>query len=265
MRHFVQYHNPVTRGPYAPGSNFGISTDKSVQTLRGDRVWLVTRAGNPPRYCLCETFIVEEIDRAKTGRQRNLALSEKGRSFKKPIPVDSAGWFPTLLRQTGNFAFGLQHIRDRRVIKGLTQIAAGDEPNGEGRPRFVRKGTGFGDSSKNRLVERAAVRAVAKYYEARGWRVESRETECLGYDLLCRKGSAAHHVEAKGIRGSICSFAITANEKWTAEVDPAFRLIAVTRALEKRGRRLTAFTGQQFLREFDFIPISFMAKPRIES
>jgi len=264
VRHFVQYHNPRKMGAYVPGKSFGIATNKSVQTLLGDRVWLITQTGTPPRFSLCETFIVEEIDRKRTGPQRNLALSSKGDSFKKPVPIDSASWFSALREKTGNFAFGLQHIKDRRIIRGLTHIAHGTEPRGNRSARLTSEGAGFGDWRLNRRVERAAVAFVTEHYRGRGWAVESREAACIGYDLFCRKGPVTHHIETKGIRGAICSFPITANERTTAEIDPAFRLIAVTRALEKSGRKLAVFTGQQLLKEFDFVPISFMAKPRIE-
>ena len=120
----------------------------------------------------------------------------------------------------------------------------------------------FGEAEQNALVELAAVNAVTNDYRSRGWRVQPKEGESVGYDLLCRHGSAVHHVEVKGIRGAVCSFIITANEKKKAELDPAFRLIAVTHALEANRRRLSKFMGPEVLRKFHFAPLSFMAKLR---
>ena len=83
--------------------------------------------------------------------------------------------------------------------------------------------------------------------------------------LLAREGSAIFRYtpnRSKGVRGPICSFLITTNEKRTAEIDRAFRFIAVTNALESNRRKLVTFTGKELLREFDFSPITFRATPK---
>jgi hypothetical protein len=75
--------------------------------------------------------------------------------------------------------------------------------------------------------------------------------------------SLSSTVEVKGIRGTLCSFIITTNEKKRAKLDAALRLIAVTKALEAKRRRLSkAFTGPELLRKFHFASISFMATLR---
>jgi hypothetical protein len=268
MRHFVQYHNAAVRGPYrhSPRNGFGITTDKTVSSLLGDRIWLVTRCGNPPRYCLCETFIAEEFDRASYGPQRNQATSRLGNSFSPLLAIDSAPWFPALFRVTGNFAFGLQHIKERRIVRGLqAALVENDKITQELRMEPLRRhpvGGGFGDLVENKLVERAAVRAVMAHYKSRRWRVESREMQQLGYDLLCKHGSIVHHVEVKGIRGSVCAFILTANEKAISEIDRAFRLIVVKNALDPKKRKLVSFTGPELSNQFDLSAISFIAKPR---
>jgi Domain of unknown function (DUF3883) len=158
------------------------------------------------------------------------------------------------------------------LVKALKRIGACGKGKGRNGPNdldphlsgglFPPTGAGIGEAEQNALVELAAVNAVTSEYRSRGWRVKSKESEKVGYDLLCRRGSAVHHVEVKGIRGAICSFMITANEKNKAELDPAFSLVAVTKALEPDRRRLSEFTGPDLLRKFHFAPISFMARPR---
>jgi len=150
MRHFVQYHNPARMGSYVykARDGFGISTDKPVDSLRGDRIWLVTRDGSPPRYRLCETFIVEEVDRLRSGAQRNQVFSRSGKAFLPPIPIDSASWFQALQRTTGNFAFGLQHIKSRAITAGLLRLATnidgdGDTHRQQLRPIRSRHGAGL--------------------------------------------------------------------------------------------------------------------------
>jgi hypothetical protein len=150
------------------------------------------------------------------------------------------------------------------VATKLERLVVGKRPklSSSALATLGRNGAGFGDALTNRRVERSATIAIKKQYQSEGWKVESKEAECLGYDLCCTRGSAIHHIEAKGVRGPICSFLITTNVKRTAEIDRAFRLIAVTNALESNRRKLVTFTGKELLREFDFSPISFMARPK---
>lgn len=194
MRHFITYHNPELRGPYQPDSRFGIVTDKPVDSLRGDRVWLVTSGGTPLRYYLCETFVVDVVDRCRSGPYRNRATGSSGLSFVHPVRIDSAPWFPMLRRVTGNFAFGLQRIKNPAIIAGLLRVASSSERSG-GRWRHSRASAGFGGPVENRLVERASVKAVGADYRSREWTVQSQEALQLGYDLLCRQAGVEHHVE----------------------------------------------------------------------
>src|SRR5438445_11121683 len=125
MRHFVQYHTPDTHGQFEPGKpGFGIITDKPVDGLVGDRVWLVSRRENPWQYILCETFVVETVGRARRGPQRNFAEAKNGQPFADPVRIDHKRWFARLRRLTGNFAFGLQHIQDEEVVQGLLEVAS---------------------------------------------------------------------------------------------------------------------------------------------
>jgi hypothetical protein len=106
-------------------------TAKPVDSLLGDQIWLVNREGDPSRYWLCETFVVEEVDHdATAGPQGNRVSARSGRSFDPPVPIDSADWFTTLQHDTGNFAFGLQRINNPKIIRGLFRIASGNDSGG---------------------------------------------------------------------------------------------------------------------------------------
>jgi hypothetical protein len=109
------------------------------------------------------------------------------------------------------------------LVKVLKRIGACGKSKGPNGPNDLsphvpdhllrRKGAGFGEAERNALVELAAVNAVNSDYQSRGWQVKSKESERVGYDLLCRYDSAVHHVEVKGISGPSCSFLITVKEK----------------------------------------------------
>jgi hypothetical protein len=260
MRHFVQYHNADTRGRYRAGKGFGIETNKAVDGLLGDRVWLVTGEGAPRRYFLCETFIVDGIDR-NSGVQGNVAFGHGGAGFEHPASIDQFSWFEDLREATGNFAFGLQRVKSQKIIRGLRRVLATGDHNGRmAAPR--RAGARFGVAAANRLVERAAVRAVTEAYKSKGWAVKSRERLCLGYDLCCSAGKKEEHVEVKGIRGALCSFVITANEIEAAKCDPYFKLCAVTNAMLRARQKIWEFSGTEFSAGFNLLPIAYVAKPK---
>jgi hypothetical protein len=125
----------------------------------------------------------------------------------------------------------------------------------------VQSGAGFGDPVRNRMIETAAVNAVTKDYEQRGWRVKSVEREKCGFDLRCVKGSSEAHVEVKGIQGHDLSFILTRREYRCAEVDQHFVLYIVTTALTTNPR-LHSFQGLDVLRRFRFEALAYRAALR---
>ena len=123
MRHFVQYHNPDKYGVFTPSEgDFDIFTDKPVDGLVGDRVWLVSKHGDPPDYVLCMTFVVDEV--GVGGPLKHLARGSHGRIFSPPVSIEYEPWFNRLRQLTGNFAFGLQAINDEEVVEGLLRSAS---------------------------------------------------------------------------------------------------------------------------------------------
>jgi hypothetical protein len=118
-------------------------------------------------------------------------------------------------------------------------------------------GGGFGDAKTNPLVEKAAIRTVTQRLKHEGWQVTSVERESRGYDLLAtRKRGAKLHVEVKGISGEAVQFIMTRNEVETAETDPRFRLMVVTRA-RTRSAQLRDYHGKELRRRFKLKPLSY--------
>ena len=109
-------------------------------------------------------------------------------------------------------------FRNRTLISGLQRVAVNADDNLDAHHKKSMTlpfghGSGFGEVENNRRVETAAIRAVTSRYQSCGWNVETKELEKLGHDLLWKRNSVVHHVEVKGVQGSICGFPITANEK----------------------------------------------------
>jgi hypothetical protein len=124
MRHLVQYHNCDRRGAYWPTRDFGIVTDKRVDSLIGERVWLILGQGKPRKYFRCSTFLVDEVGRRGSRTLRNYARGKNGQDFLAPIPIDKKPWFKDLLKTCGNFGLGLQTIKHESIIDGLREISS---------------------------------------------------------------------------------------------------------------------------------------------
>jgi hypothetical protein len=119
-------------------------------------------------------------------------------------------------------------------------------------------GGGFGDAATDPLVEQAAVRKVTRLLKGRGFRVRSRESERIGYDLDATKGRTELHVEVKGVSGDRIQFLITKAEVAKAASDLTFRLMVVTEA-RSRGARVREFHGRDLKRRFALTPVSYFA------
>ena len=91
-------------------------------------------------------------------------------------------------------------------------------------PHPERQAPNIAPMVRDEEIERIAVRIATEHEQARGWVVESVETENRGYDLLSRKPHptepgvfiAARFIEVKG-RAAVGEVALTANEYRTAQ------------------------------------------------
>lgn len=258
MKHYVVYHNPDTfGGPPTPWNEPIVFTNKSVDNLCGDRIWLITGRDRPRRYYLCGTFIVTDIDHNPNLEFSNIAKGIEGPYFDPPIEIGNLPWFDEFQTKMGNFAFGLQRISNGQHIKALLNKAS--IANSHSRSKS-KKGAGYGDSRKNRKVEEAAIDAVTKYYRSNGWLVESVESLNLGFDLKIKRNSVTKHIEVKGISGTIASFIITENELSYAKKDNHYLLCAVTSALDNP--KIKFYDYSKLTDQFDIVANTYWVKPK---
>lgn len=122
-------------------------------------------------------------------------------------------------------------------------------------------GAGFGKPEQNRMVERAACKAIRDRFERNDYKVVSREKENLGYDCDVFRPGEMLHVEVKGISGSLLKFPITANEIACARSDSMFRLAVVTEATTAQ-REVRIFTRKEFLKGFVLKPLAYFAEAK---
>jgi len=108
----------------------------------------------------------------------------------------------------------------------------------------------------SKKVERAAVRAAQKWLEARGYKVQSRESKACGYDLLASHTRLGElHVEVKGTAGSQGHFYLTHNEHLAAMADPRWRLPIITDAV--LAPRLRMLRRYQMVKSFAIEPVQW--------
>ena len=90
-------------------------------------------------------------------------------------------------------------------------------------------GAGFGDATKNGVVELAAMRKVTEHFES--WEHNDVSLLKLGWDITFTRGAEERHVEVKGVSGRRPSVLLTRNEMDMAASDPLWSLVVVTQAL----------------------------------
>jgi hypothetical protein len=99
---------------------------------------------------------------------------------------------------------------------------------------------------------------VPKWYEERGWNVQSVEAKRCGYDLLCTKDTVEENVEVKGVQGKESSFFITAGEVQQARTNARFVICVVTSALSDNPL-LSRYSGVELITNFSLVPVLFRA------
>jgi len=144
-------------------------------------------------------------------------LTEDQRTFEVPyapagykgFPGQSNVWYPeNNLQKPGVDAFV------RRLLKYITTTTGTPLVPDEVDPPAIggRGGRRNPDHAHNAAVEAAAIDTVWRYYEAAGYRLESVETENVGWDLVATKGRQTLHIEVKGVSASAIYFELTPNE-----------------------------------------------------
>lgn len=181
--------------------------------------------------------------------------------FERPVPIDllrealpDFGWprYPMSLTTVP------QEICPRLLALVDSGHSAEIQEVGPARGGGTAKpgGQGFGSPEENRAIEEAAVAFVVRKYESSGWRVTSRESERVGYDLECTRRRDVLHLEVKGLSGEEWSFMATAGELRKAEEDPDFRLAAVRRA-NTSDPEMRQWTGSELRSSFDREPVAY--------
>jgi hypothetical protein len=96
------------------------------------------------------------------------------------------------------------------------------------------RGAGSGDAYTNKVVEDAAIEAVADVYSNEGWNIEDVSMDEVGWDLTATSDAGDElKIEVKGVSGDRPQVFLTASELAAARTQSDWILVVVTRAISK--------------------------------
>lgn len=125
MRHFVVYHNPdVMCYPALDVGRLEIYTNKKRSDAVGGRVWLITDEGEPSKYLLRLSFLVESVDASDQAKFCARVTGKEGNLFHPMPALNGEPWFPQFIKRQGNLSFGFHPINDPLVEAGLQRFIA---------------------------------------------------------------------------------------------------------------------------------------------
>jgi len=188
--------------------------------------------------------------------RRNRIVSSCGLAFQHQVPVHWESFEQPIRIQLGTQQLPTVARLTSEDVERIDAIRVDGEPA----TTRLSSDSMFGDPVQNRETECKAVAWVTDDYERRGWKVESVEDQCCGYDLRCTRGRSEDHIEVKGVAGDVPAFVITANEVRQAKTDSRFILGVVTAARSKQPE-IRWFTGREFVAAYELDPLQFRATP----
>lgn len=283
MTHFIHYWSPRRAGLAFSGQNTLIlSLDngwfKSLQSR--DVVWIVTRDGDSVYLVL--RFEVERVKPVSShpkyavGNSRqfrmvralaNPAMAFPPRAIRIPLQLlrklrfDSSTENDRIV-ESGSKIFELDLAAMRRLRGGtsahLEELWASSPRNLWNQDDTQSKAGGlFAPPEIRSKVEKAAVRHVSSWHRKRGWSVQSREKEGIGYDLECTKDGQLRCVEVKGSSGEEDVFVLTRGEQREARENPDFLIAIAHNALDSLPK-VKFVTGRKLLADYCFEPLQFL-------
>lgn len=250
---------PPTRGDLNFGKYYDVDAD--AETLEG--VTVVWTAPHPEKggraiVGIWRNATVYRTDQIPSGRLAQRRTIDKGEiaSYRCKAkatdcvllpPEDRPIFVPAGFKRRGEAWPGMNSVfyprvgkpAHLRLLELLANIDRGEKIR-VGSDRKAHKSLWQVDVERRIQIEEAAVKAVGKSLERRGFVVESVEKENLGYDLVAKCDDEVLHVEVKGRSGSDIDAELTVNEylclkDYARQRDPDanYRVAIVTDALAK--------------------------------
>ena len=146
-------------------------------------------------------------------------------------------------------------VRKHRGDRPLNQVAGILFLERTDEATVVVRGGGFAEAKTRKEIEQAAIQYVTAHYEAQNYKVESRESQNLGYDLLAVNAATTLYLEVKGTDGTSPRFFLTRNERKSADQEVNWRLVMVTSA--RTAPQLQVLTIEEVEARFNLDPLAW--------
>jgi hypothetical protein len=192
------------------------------------------------------------------------------REYRFPVRIEKRFPASPLLRDSLRLTPGLRSLvtrlsqqrpNPREVTKAEWELIRAALASPPPQVAYVAKaGGGFGETTSNARVEKAAIAFTMRRLKKQRWSVKSVEADGCGFDLVCVRAEQVVHMEVKGTSGPLASFILTSKERSAAEHDPLFMLAIVTSATTRP--RLQTLSGKKALTTFAMTPLSFICRPK---
>ena len=281
MTHYLHYWRPERFQRAFPGGEGVVRSIASAwywKFVEGDVVWLLTRGVDD------KPLLVGRLVVASPPRRVGVPHYAYGNSKERPHfgvrIAQGSGLRAIQIRWTWLRTLRFDSMKDRIVREGMaayvgelaslrkltegsvTQLAVWWQlPS---MPTLSERiAAAFGDPESNARVERAAVACVRAWYEKRGWRVQSRERDRVGYDLECSRRRERLFVEVKGRSSASQQVRLTAGELKAAKQSLDYVLCIVTHALH--APTLNFYVGRALHRSFSIDPLLYQLIPKVKS
>jgi hypothetical protein len=119
---WLLYHKPKVMG--APPERFSppeLVSDSKADVNIGDRVWLISGIGKPAQFGLWLVMRVRMVDHSGPGWGTKMTGRDE-KWFDHPPLLNHQPWFDDFRTKHGNFAFGLQKLKDPKFLPYLEAL-----------------------------------------------------------------------------------------------------------------------------------------------
>jgi hypothetical protein len=103
---------------------FEVATNKHVNQLIGQRLWVIGGEGQPRHYYLGKSYLIAEV--GEYGDDPDFRFFVRGHTgvrFQPPILLNPLPWFPAFRKSQSNFSFGLNRIHEQFVSELLMLLS----------------------------------------------------------------------------------------------------------------------------------------------
>lgn len=134
MKNFIAYHKVSEFGEYETNSNefvhYSGKSEKQLTKCINQRIWVISgrKLVNGTKYELVAFYSPSYIDKLEEG---GFYIGGQGQGFSPSIDLTDTSWLQLLIKEQNNFSYGLNEIKDSKIVDGLYGLINGNVLNDE--------------------------------------------------------------------------------------------------------------------------------------